>query len=184
MSTQTPRTLAQLLALAPDNSTGLISAETLRDALVSLYPARGALELTGAPVATTFATQGTYVPLAATTALDVTVCTSCVDQPDNGQLRWLKASTQVLLANATLAVLPAANNVQYTFTFAVNGTAVPVLAVPMAFGNLQGRPAGVFLSGLVRVQPNDVLSVVVRSDGHTSSLTTSVLTLSGVGFLT
>lgn len=184
MSTQTPRSLAELLTRTPDNTSGLITAENLRDALVSLYPARGALELTGAPVPTTFASPNTYVPLAAITALDVTVCTSCVEQAGNGQLRWLKAAEQVLLANATLSVLPAANNVQYTFTFAVNGTPVDVLAVPIAFGNLQGRPAGVFVSGLVRIQPNDVLSVVVRADGHTNSITTSVLTLSGVGFLT
>jgi hypothetical protein len=184
MSTQAPRPLSELLTRTPDNTSGLITAENLRDAIVSLYPARGALEKIGAPVATTFTSPNTYVPLAATTALDDAVCTSCVEQSGNGQLRWLKPAEQVLLANATLAVLPSANNVGYTFSFAVNGTPVDVLAVPMAFGNLQGRPAGVFLSGLVRIQPNDVLSVVVRADGHTNSITTSVLTLSGVGFLT
>jgi hypothetical protein len=80
-------------------------------------------------------------------------------------------------------VLPAGNNKQYTFTFAINGVAVPALAVSQFFGNLSGRPAGVFLSGLVRIQPNDRLSVVVRADTGTTALSTSVLTLSGVGFL-
>jgi hypothetical protein len=184
MSTQIPRPLSELLERTPDNTNGLITAENLRDIVVSLYPSRGALELVGAPVATTFASPNTFSPLAGTTAIDLTVCSSCVEQVGNGQLKFLKAAEQVLLVNATLSVLPSAINVGYTFTFAVNAVPVDMLEVPSVFGNLQGRPAGVFLSGLVRIQPNDVLSVVVRADGHTNSITTSVLTLSGVGFLT
>jgi hypothetical protein len=184
MSTQTPQDLATLLGQLPDNTSGLITAQDVRDLLVSLYPSRGQIELTGTPVSTTFAAQNTYTPLLATTALDADVCSTCVEMPANGQMRFVKPITQVVLLNATLSVLPAANNVQYSFTFAVNGVPNDLLHVSQGFGVLQGRPFGVFLSGLVRLQPGDIVSVVARADGHTTALTTSVLTLSGVGFLT
>ncbi len=180
----TPRPLSDLLALTADNTAGNISAQDLRDCLVSLYPSRGALELSGAPAVTTFAQTATYVPVAGTTALDTSVCTTCVTMPGNGQLRFTKPTPQIILANASLAVLPAGNNKQYSFTFAVNGTAYEPLHFSQFFGNLQGRPQGVFISGLLRLQPNDILSVVVRADTDTTSVTTSVLTLSGVGFIT
>jgi hypothetical protein len=180
---QTPRVLSQLLALLPDNTSGLISAEDVRDQIVSLYPSRGALELTGTPVATTFATTGAYIPLAGTTVIDASVCSTCVDSPGNGQLRFLKAVDQVVLLNATLAVLPAGNNKQYSFTFAKNGVPIDNLHVTQFFGNLQGRPAGVFLSGLASMTGNDVFSVVVRADTDTTALTASILTVSGLGFI-
>jgi hypothetical protein len=184
MSTQTPRSLSQLLTNTPDNTAGLITAENLRDIVVSLFPSRGQLELAGTPVATTFVAPNTYVPVAGTTAIDANVCTGCVEMPANGQLRFVKPITQVALFNATLSVLPAANNREYSFTFAVNGVPNDLLHVTQGFGVVQGRPFGVSVSGLVRVQPNDIVSVVVRADGHTTALTASVLTLSGVGFLT
>lgn len=185
MSTQTPRSLSTLLDLLPDNTSGLISAEDLRHLLVSLDPPfRGQIELTGAPQATTFATQNTYTPIVATTAIDPAVCTTCVTMPSNGQMRFAKQIEQVVFLNATLSVLPAANNRAYSFTFARNGTPQELLHVTQSFANLQGRPAGVFVSGLLKLQPNDVVSLVARADGHTSALTTSVLTLSGLGVLT
>ena len=181
---QTPRTLAQLEVLLADNTTGNITPETIRDMLVSLYPSRGQLEIaSGGSVATTFTGSGTYTKVKGTTAIDTTVCTSCVSMPASGELRWEKAATQILLANATLEVLPAGNNKRYTFTFAKNGTPIPGLAFTAYYGNLAGNPAGVFLSGLIRVVEDDVLSVVVKNDTDTTALTASVLTLSGVGFM-
>ena len=180
----TPRPLTDLLTLAQDNVTGAISAQDLRDMLVSLYPSRGALEHFGAPQTTTFTGTGAYKALACTTAIDPTICSSCVTMPANGQLRWSKATPQILLANASLAVLPGANNKQYSFTFAVNGQPIDALHYSAYFGNLGGRPAGVFLSGLIRIQPSDILSVVVRADTDTTSLATSILTLSGLGVIT
>lgn len=182
--TQTPKVLSALLAELPDNTTGDISPEDIRDCVVSLYPSRGQLELaSGGSAATTFVSSGTYVKVAGTTALDTSVCTSCVSQPSNGVLKLLKNVDQVVLVNATLEVLPASNNKRYTFTFAKNGTAIPGLAFTAYYGNLSGNPAGVFLSGLVSMTYNDELSVVVKNDSDTTSMTASVLTISLVGFI-
>jgi hypothetical protein len=181
---ETPKTLAQLLAQLPDNTTGDISAEDIRDSVVSLYPSRGQLQLaSGGSVATTFASSGTYTILKGTTELDTDVCSSCVSMPSSGVLKLLKNVAQVALVNATLEILPASNNKKFTFTFAKNGTAVAGLSYSHYYGNLGGNPQGVFLSGLLPMTGNDELSVVVKNDTDTTSITASVFTMSLVGFI-
>lgn len=181
---ETSKLLAALLAQLPDNTAGDISAEDIRDAVVSLSPSRGQLELaSGGSATTTFGASGTYVHVAGTTALDSSVASSTVTQHANGVLKMQKNVEQVALVNATLEVLPAGNNKRYTFTFAKNGTAIPELALTAYYGNLGGNPAGVFLSGLVSMTYNDELSVVVKNDTDTTSITASVYTLSLIGFI-
>lgn len=180
---QTPRQLADLLVALADNTVGAITPKDIRDLLVSLYPSRGQLTLQ-TPVATTFSGSGVYTPLAGTTVIDAAVCSTCVTMPGNGILQVTKPQTQVILANATLEVLPAGTNRRYTFTFAKNGIAVPELAFTAFYGNLQGNPAGVFLSGLIPIAANDQISVVVRADTAPTAITASVLTTSIVGMLT
>ena len=182
--TQTPKILTALLAELPDNTTGDISPEDIRDCVVSLYPSRGQLQLASSgTVETTFASSGTYTSLKGTTELDEDVCSPCVSMPSSGVLKLLKAVNQVVLVNATVEVLPDGNNKRYTFTFAKNGTAIAGLAFTAYFGNLGGNPAGVFLSGLVPMTGNDELSVVVKNDTDTTSITASVFTMSLVGFI-
>lgn len=181
---QTPKPLSSLLVSLADNTTGQITPEDIRDMLVSLYPARGQVQLaSGGSVTTNFVSSGSYVKVAGTTELDTDVCTTCVSMPANGAIQWEKPANQILLANATLEVLPAGNNKRYTFTFAKNGIAVPGLAFTAFFGNLSGNPAGVFLSGLIPIAPNDVLTVVVKNDTDTTAITAQGLTISGIGFM-
>jgi hypothetical protein len=181
---ENPRSLTELLTALADNTTGDITPEDIRDLVVSLYPSRGQLSLaSGGATATTFASSGTYVKVAGTTAIDDSVCSVCVTMPQNGVLKWEKAQNQVLLVNATLEILPAANNKRYSFTFAKNGTVVPELAFTGYYGNLHSNPEGVFLSGLIPVSENDEISVVVRNNTDTTAITASVFTLSGIGVM-
>lgn len=180
--TQTPKILSALLAELPDNTTGDISPEDIRDCVVSLFPARGQLYHTGNGT-TTFTGTGIYRPVTVSTTLDTDASSSDVSQPSNATLKMLKNVAQVALVNATLEVLPASNNQRYTFTFAKNGSAMPELAFTTYFGNLSGNPAGVFLSGLMPMTYNDELSVVVKNETSTASLTTSQFTLSLIGFI-
>jgi hypothetical protein len=182
--TQTSKIQSALLAQLPDNTTGDISPEDIRDCVVSLNPSRGQLEIvSGGSAATTFASSNTYVKVAGTTALDTTIDSTSVSQPSNGVLKVLKNVQQIMLVNATLEVLPAANNKRYTFTFAKNGTPVPGLAYTHYYGNLGGNPDGVFLSGLLPMTYNDELSIVVKNNTDTTSITASVYTLSLIGFI-
>lgn len=180
--TQTPKVLSALLAELPDNTSGDISPEDIRDVVVSLFPSRGQIYHTSNGTST-FTGTGTYRQVVVTTALDTTICTSCVSQPSNGTLKLLKDVEQVALVNATLEVLPASNNQRYTFTFAKNGTAMPELAYTAYFGNLGGNPAGIFLSGLMAMTYNDELSVLVKNETSTASLICSQFTMSLIGFI-
>jgi hypothetical protein len=179
---QTPRQLPDLLLALADNTVGAITPEDIRDMLVSLYPSRGQITLQ-TPVATTFSGSGTYTALAGTTAIDTAVCSTCVTMPANGVIKVSKAQTQIIVANATLEVLPAGVNKRYTFTFAKNGTPISSLAFTAFFGNLQGNPAGVFLSGLIPFVANDEISVVVKNDSDTTAITAAVLTTSVLGVM-
>lgn len=180
--TQTPKILSALLAELPDNTTGDISAENIRDAVVSLFPARGQIYHTNNGTST-FTGTGVYSPIVVTTALDNDTSSSDVSQPASATLKMLKNVAQVALVNATLEVLPANNNQRYTFTFSKNGTPIPELAFTAYFGNLGGNAAGVFLSGLMAMTYNDELSVVVKNDTSTASLTCSQFTMSLIGFI-
>lgn len=178
----TPRTLATLLTLCADNATGDITAQVLRDALVSAFPARGQLSLTGT-TATTFLQSGTYVPVLGTTALDATVSTG-VTMPANGTLRFDKTVAQVVQLTARLAVLPGGNNHNFTFAIAKGGTAITSTAVTAQYGNLSGNPETVILHALVPVVAGDTLSVVVRNNTDTTQITASALSLSAIAFTT
>lgn len=180
--TQTAKIESALLAQLPDNTTGDISPEDIRDVVVSLNPSRGQLYHTNNGIST-FTGSGVWRQVVVTTALDSTISTTSVSQPSNGVLKLLKNVDQVALVNATLEVLPAANNQRYTFTFAKNGTPLPELAYTVFLGNLSGNPAGVFLSGLMAMTYNDELSVLVKNETSTTSLTTSQFTLSLIGFI-
>jgi hypothetical protein len=179
---QTPKQLPALITALADNIVGAITPKDIRDLLVSLYPSRGQLTLSS-QVNTTFVSSGTYVPLAGVTAIDTAVCSDCVTMPANGVLKLQKAQQQIVLYNATLEVLPAGVNKRYTFTVAKNGTPVANLAFTAFFGNLQGNPAGVFLSGLVPCAQNDELQVVVRNDSDTTAIQAAVLTTSVLGVM-
>lgn len=179
----TPRTLATLLALCADNTTGDITAQVVRDALVSLAPARGQITLASS-AATTFLQSNTYVSVAGTTTLDTTVSTADVTMPGNGQLRFGKAVAQVVQITAHLLVLPAGNNHTYAFVFAKNGNPVTQTAATYQFGSLGGNAALVTLHALVAVAANDILSVQVRNNTDTTSITASMMTLSAVALTT
>lgn len=180
--TQTAKIESALLAQLPDNTTGDISPEDIRDCVVSLNPSRGQLYHTNNGTST-FTGTGVYRQIVVTTALDSTTSSADVSQSANATLKMLKNVSQVALVNATLEVLPASNNQRYTFTFSKNGTPMPELAFTVYLGNLSGNPAGIFLSGLLAMTYNDELSVVVKNETSTASLTTSQFTMSLIGYI-
>lgn len=178
---ETPKVLSALLAQLPDNTTGDISPEDIRDAVVSLFPSRGQIDLT-AGASTSFALTNTWYKLAGTTALDATLGQDGFSMPGNNELRATKAVNQVLLCTANVEVTCGANNKVFGMTFAKNGTAVGTFHVSqkMASG---GEPYFFSFSGLIPVVANDIISVYVRNETDTTALTTNNLTLSAVGFI-
>jgi hypothetical protein len=178
---ETPKVLSALLAQLPDNTTGLISPEDIRDAVVSLFPSRGQLDLT-ASASTTFALTNTWYKLAGTTALDATLGQDGFSQAADNELRATKAVNQVLLVTANVELVCASNNKTFGLTFAKNGTAITGIHVSAVLSD-SGKGYGFSISTLIPTAANDIVSVYVRNETDTTAVTATSLTLSAVGFI-
>lgn len=178
---ETPKVLSALLAQLPDNTTGDISPEDIRDAVVSLFPSRGQLDLTAASP-TTFALTNTWYKLAGTTALDTTLGQDGFSQYANNELQATKAVAQVLLVTANIELVCGANNKTFGLTFAKNGTAITGIHVSAVLSS-SGDGYGFSITALLPVVQNDIISVYVRNETDTTSVTATSLTLSAVGFI-
>jgi len=178
---ETPKVLSALLAQLPDNTTGLISPEDIRDVVVSLFPSRGQLDLT-AQATTTFALTDTWYKLAGTTALDLTLGQDGFSQVANNELRATKAVNQVLLVTANVELVCGSNNKTYGLTLAKNGVAIENIHISAILSN-SNKDYGYSITGLLPVAQNDIISVYVRNETDTTSVTATNLTLSAVGFI-
>lgn len=178
---ETPKVLSALLAQLPDNTTGAISAEDLRDVVVSLFPSRGQIDLT-TPAATSFSGANVWTKLAGTTALDGTLGQDGFSQVANNELRATKAVNQVLLCVANIEASCASNNKVFGFTFAKNGTSIGTFHVSQRF-DTGGSNYSVSFSALIPTVANDIISVYARNETDTTALTASNITLSAVGFI-
>ena len=72
---ETQRTIAELQALLPDNSTKKISAQDLRDLMATLRSGHGEITITTA-IETTIVTKDVFVDVAGTFALSGNATTS------------------------------------------------------------------------------------------------------------
>ena len=178
---ETPKVLSALLAQLPDNTSGDISPEDIRDVVVSLFPSRGQLDLT-ASASTTFALTNTWYKLAGTTALDATLGQDGFSQAADNELRATKAVNQVLLVTANVELVCASNNKTFGLTFAKNGTAITGIHVSAVLSD-SGKGYGFSISTLIPTAANDIVSVYVRNETDTTAVTATSLTLSAVGFI-
>ena len=116
----TQRSLAELLALLPDNVTGRIEPEDLRDLLVSLTPGHGSLSRNAA-ADTTIVTPGTYVKAAGTTTAghldDMTM-------PVDNRLTFIGVSPRHFHIMACISMTVAGVNKLVGIKIAVNGAVI------------------------------------------------------------
>ena len=179
--TQTAKVLSALLAQLPDNTTGDISPEDIRDCVVSLFPSRGQLDLT-ASASTTFALTDTWYKLAGTTALDASLGQDGFSQASNNTLRATKAVNQVLLITANVELQCGSNNKQYGITLGKNDTPINGIHISAVLAN-SNKSYGFSITGLIPTAANDTISVYVRNETDTTAVTATNLTLSAVGFI-
>ncbi len=178
---ETPKTLAALLAQLPDNTTGLISPEDIRDVVVSLFPSRGQIDLTSS-AQTTFSGSNVWTKLAGTTALDASLGQDGFSMPASNELRATKAVNQVLFCVANIEASCASNNKTFGMTFAKNGTAIGTFHVSQRL-DVGGSSYFFSFSALIPTVQDDIISVYVRNETDTTAITASNITLSAVGFI-
>jgi hypothetical protein len=118
--------LTQVLALLADNTAGDISPQDIRDAIVSLAPAYGALYFS-ASATSAISVAGTFVKAAGTTAsvdatTDVTVATS-------NRITYTGPATMAFRVHASASVLCSPASEKIGIAIAKNGTVVAATAM-------------------------------------------------------
>lgn len=179
--TDTLRTLSALQTLLADNTSGLISAQDVRDMLVSLAPDRGEMYVSSSAVTTT-AVQNTWYAAAGTWAATTSPALRNFDMNSNGQLRYTGTSTRVFHVVGTLSVTSAGNSKTYEFGVNVNGTINTPSIVRRKIGT--GADVGaVAVQAYVELATNQYVGLMVRNITDTTNVTIDLATLVALGVI-
>jgi hypothetical protein len=171
----TQRSIAEVLALLATNSKGLISAQDLRDTVVTLQPSLGNSYLSG-EVETNLTVEGTYVKLAGNT--------------DEGYLKRFSSLGHLDLIYSGAAVCQAhviasfaisgETDMQLGFQLALNDTLLPatyqVVMIPGA-----DKYVAVTLVGSVELSTNDQITVWGACLNGTGNITCKSFTMQATG---
>ena len=163
----TRRSYSEILALFADNSAGDISAQDLRDAVVSLTPDHGEISITST-TATTITDTTSYFPAAGTWAL-----ASGADDWDmntNGQLRYTGATSREVHVVATASVTVASNNQTLYVGIAKNGADISAADIHAKIGTGTDVQA-VTMTATIEVVNGDYVSLDVRNTTSTANVT-------------
>ena len=175
---ETRRTLAEVLTLLATNTNGEISATDLRDAVVSLSPCFGAVNVS-TPAATTIAIAGTYYAAAGAGAIQASA--RGMDSPSGLRLRYTEAPDRVLRLEVT-ATLECVASATLGLQIRKNG------AVVSGLSNWRGytpadKPVTISVSVLVDASENDYFDVFVTNESTTDSVTVSAMHFSAEGII-
>lgn len=168
------RSISELQTLLADNTTGAISPQDLRDALLAtIQPGHGEIAVT-TPAATVLSDTTTWVQVAGTYALSAGSMNW--DMNTNGQLRYTGAADRYCHIAASVSFTVDGSNDVLEVAVAKNGTVIAVSKVQRKVGT--GADVGsTALHAFIDVTTNDYLTVVVRNVTEAADPTFSTLNL-------
>ena len=176
----TKRSLATVLALLADNTTGDISAQDMRDAVLSLSPDYGDMYMTPENSTETTITDTTnFFVIGGTfifkSGLDW-------DMNTNGQLRYTGAAARAVTVTASCTFTAASNNQTLEFALAKNGVVVPGTYVDKRVGT--GTDVrSLAIVGLETVTTNDYVSILARNQTSTANCTIKHMNVCATGYI-
>lgn len=172
----TERTLAELLAICADNTTGDISPQDLRDVIISLSLDYGECYLT-MPAATAIAQAQTFIKLAG-----ATVEGSLADftMPASNRLQHIGALVHKSRVEACVSLISAANNQEIRIAIAKNGVVVPS-SVQHHFIASGADVSSTNLQCIVELAMNDFVEVWVANWTSASNVTAVALNMLATG---
>lgn len=161
----TTRTLSAILALFADNSSGNISAQDLRDFVVSVNPGYGGFYITSSSE-TSISAVDTWTKAAGTTAaLDLANFTH-----STGRLTYTGTSDIEIVARAQMSVTSAGNSKTYKFGISKNGTVLPASILSRKIGT--GADVGALgVQAEAQLSTNDYIEVVVQNTTDATNCT-------------
>jgi hypothetical protein len=164
---ETQRTLAALLALLADNTTGAISPEDVRDIVETLREGHGEMYVSSSS-ATSFSDSTSFVNLAGTYTLDTGA--DLWDMNTNGQLRYTGPQNRWALVEAVISMTSSTGNQVLEFALGLNGTAQTPTIQSRKIGT--GSDVGaIAVAGLIEVANLDYLTIMVKNTSWTAAET-------------
>ncbi len=176
----TQRTVAQLQTLLPNNITGAISPQDLRDLLVSLQNDHGEISVTSA-AETTIDTVDVWVESSGTWELTAAI-SNRFSMPVNARLRYDGAETRLMHIACSISVISAGNGKIYEFAIGLGGTPnIPsITRRKIAAGADVGATA---VHAFIAMAPGEYLSLMVRNVTDNTNVTVSLSNLFAMGMI-
>jgi hypothetical protein len=181
--TQTQRTLAQLLERLPNNTSGTITPERVRDIVESLTPTRGGMTKDGSTT-TVVAETGAWVKIAGpTTPLSQNELRHWSAAEANA-LRYEGTASQAVNVFGKVSIDPGEGNTEWSVTVALNDTPLPDFVATVALAGPQSgnAEATVPITASLIVETDDVLSVYIRRDAGDGNVDITAMVVNVTGF--
>jgi hypothetical protein len=174
----TQRSLADIISLFADNSTGAISPQDVRDQVETLRLSYGEIYVS-TPGATSITDTTSYFDVNGTYTLGLTGVR--FDMATNGQLRYTGVAPVEGIVLCTMSFTVAGTNDIVHLRLAKNGTSLPATEVQRKVST--GSDVGAIMAiGLVNLTTNDYVTAEVRNETATDNVTAENLTLLVAGF--
>lgn len=149
----------------------------MADTQRSIAQIRGEIYIT-TPAATTPDDTASYKDVAGTFAL-VAATADNWDMNTNGQLRYTGAADRILHITCAVSMISAANNQLLHFRLAKNGTSMESTEIQRKVGT--GADVGAAaLTGLIEVTNGDYITLEVRNETSTATVTTTLANIVAV----
>ena len=167
----TVRTLAELLVLLADNTSGAISEQDMRDVVVSLSPAHGGMYISTA-IETSIAGTSTDGSNAVKALGTTTAFASLqdMDMPASNRLRYTGAANRLFTIQVAISTIAAANSKVFGWYLAKNGTVITESLITRKQGT--GADVGALaLLWQIELAQNDYIEVFLEDQTDTTNAT-------------
>ncbi len=178
----TARTLAALVTLLADNSAGGISAQDLRDLLVSLQNDQGEMYIsTSAEL--TIGTKDVWVPAEASTwTFETDPVAKDFSMGTNGRLQYDGAETRNVVVHAHMSMISPANLKTYEFALGIDGSVHTSTIIRRKIGT--GADVGAAgISGIVEMTSGSYVGLMARCISDDSNVQLVLANITALGFL-
>ena len=187
----TVRTTAALLSgvFQDGQAANAITANDMRDLVVSLRPSFGECSMQGNATATTIAVAGTYVKIAGTTALSGNELLFDNDATNTGRLRYTGAPNRLVLFSASCSLSAASNNQVLSLKgwhYDDSGTSGSLVTTSLVSRKVtaSGELGAVVVQGSALMSVNDYLEIHVTNETSTSAVTVADFNFQAFAFPT
>ena len=187
----TVRTTASLLSAVfqDGQAANAITANDVRDLIVSLRPSFGECSMQGNATETVIASASSYVKIAGTTALSGNELLFDNNSTNTGRLRYIGAPNRVVTFSASLSCTAASNNQVISFKawlYDDSGTSGALLAPTLVTRKItaSGELGAVSLQGSALMSNNDYIEIHGTNETSTANLTIADYNLQAVALPT